>query len=61
MREGYIVNPTIGAGCFIEVHNWKGLNEIGHFRYTKYRNKKTTSIGSNLIGIWKPKKIKNEQ
>ena len=57
MKEGYTVLPTIGIGYFIEVYNYIGLNEIGQYRFKtlpKY------SIGS-IIGLWKPKTIKNEQ
>lgn len=55
MKEGYKINRTIGCGQFIEVYNFIGLNEIGHYRFRSLSRIKS----QGLIGIWKPKK--NEQ
>ena len=53
MKEGYKINRTIGRGQFIEVYNFIGLNEIGHYRFRSLQKIKSES----LIGIWK---IKNK-
>lgn len=54
MKEGYKVNDTIGSGKFIEVYNYIGLNEVGHYRFSREMR---ISRGSSIIGIWKPKTI----
>lgn len=51
MKQGYKINRTIGTGCFIEVYNFIGLNEIGHYMFNIPRIIKSES----LIGVWKIK------
>ena len=55
MKEGYKVLETLGHGMYIEVYNYKYLNEIGHYRYSKPW---ASGISDNKIGMWKPKLIK---
>lgn len=57
MKEGYKVLKTFGQGLFIEVYNYKSLNEIGHYRYSGIYN---AGISNNRIGMWKPKLIKQQ-
>ena len=56
MKEGYKVLPTLGIGCFIEVYNFEGSNQIGQYRFRIQPKEHYDSI----VGIWK-QKIKNEQ
>ena len=57
MKEGYKVLGTIGSGLYIQVTNYLGLNEIGHYRYSS----ESSIIGSpSVIGMWKPKLIKQQ-
>lgn len=51
MKEAYKINRTIGWGQFIEVYNFIGLNEIGHYRFRSISRIKSES----LVGVWKPK------
>jgi hypothetical protein len=53
MKEGYKVNSPVGNGWFIEVYNFIGLNQIGHYRFSIPVKKNEDS----LVGIWKPKTI----
>lgn len=56
MKEGYKVLKYCGIGLYIDVHNYKALNEIGHYRYSgDYRSSFSTT---NKVGTWKPKLIK---
>jgi len=55
MKEGYKVLEPFGQGMYIEVYNYKALNEIGHYRYSRVYN---AGISENRIGMWKPKLIK---
>ncbi len=57
MREGYIVNKTIGTGLYIEVYNYKALNEISHYRYSTNPN---IDVVNNRVGVWKAKLIKQQ-
>ncbi len=57
MKEGYKVLKTIGGGLYIQVTNYTGLNEIGHYRY--YSEYGVTDTPS-AIGMWKPKLIKQQ-
>lgn len=57
MKEGYKVLKTIGGGLYIQVTNYVGLNEIGHYRYYG----EDGAIDSpSVIGMWKPKLIKQQ-
>lgn len=56
MKEGYKVLEYCGKGLYIEVYNYKALNKIGHYRYS--RNYEGPTDGSK-VGIWKPKLIKS--
>lgn len=55
MKEGYKVLEPYGKGLYIEVYNYKALNEIGHYRYSQNYG---TLFSENKIGLWKPKAIK---
>ena len=56
MKEGYKVLEYIGSGLYIEVYNYKALNEVGHYRYSRtYGN----TDSSSKVGMWKPKLIKS--
>ena len=55
MKEGYKVLKTIGNGLYIQVCNYKYLNEIAHYRYSKESD---MNESSSRVGIWKPKLIK---
>ena len=57
MKEGYKVLKTIGGGLYIQVTNYEGLNEIGHYRYS---NPWVSGMSDNKIGMWKPKLIKQQ-
>jgi|LakMenEpi03Aug12_release.lakeMendotaPanAssembly.Ray.scaffolds.fasta_scaffold4948919_1 hypothetical protein len=57
MKEGYIVNKTIGTGLYIEVYNYKALNEISHYRYLTNPN---IDVVNNRVGVWKAKLIKQQ-
>ena len=57
MKEGYKVLKTFGQGIYIEVYNYKALNEIGHYRYS---NPLVSGMSDNKIGMWKPKLIKQQ-
>lgn len=57
MKEGYKVLEPFGQGMYIEVYNYKALNEIGHYRYSRVYN---AGISDNRIGMWKPKLIKQQ-
>ena len=52
MKEGYKVLAPLGKGLYIEVFNYKELNEIGHYRYSRQWS---SGISENKIGIWRPK------
>ena len=57
MKEGYKVLEASGIGKYIGVYNYKFLNEIGTFRFSDINY----LLGSdNLVGIWKPKLIKQQ-
>ena len=57
MKEGYKVLGTIGNGLYIQVTNYLGLNEIGHYRYSSESN---IIDSPSVIGMWKPKLIKQQ-
>jgi hypothetical protein len=57
MQEGYKVNEPVGSGLYIEICNFIGLNEIGHYRYSTYSRFEFAS--PSVIGLWKPKSIKS--
>lgn len=55
MKEGYKVLEASGIGKYIGVFNYKHINEIGTFRFSDINY----LLGcDNLVGIWKPKLIK---
>ena len=55
MKKGYKVLKASGIGKYIGVFNYKYLNEIGTFRFSNVNYQ----LGNdNLVGIWKPKLIK---
>jgi hypothetical protein len=56
MKEGYKVLEPYGQGLFIDVYNYKALNEIGHYRYSRIYD----NISDNKVGTWKPKLIKQQ-
>lgn len=56
MKEGYKVLEYLGSGLYIEVYNYKALNEVGHYRYS--RDYGHADSGSK-VGMWKPKLIKS--
>jgi len=55
MKDGYKVLKTMGTGLYIQVCNYKYLNEIAHYRYMKESD---MNESSNRVGVWKPKLIK---
>ena len=57
MKEGYKVLEYYGNGVYIEVYNYKALNEVAHYRYSQDYGK---LFSSNRIGMWKPKLIKQQ-
>lgn len=57
MKEGYKVLEPFGQGMYVEVYNYKALNEIGHYRYS---NPLVSGMSDNKIGMWKPKLIKQQ-
>jgi hypothetical protein len=56
MQKGYIINEPVGNGLYIQVTNFKGLNQIGHYRYS---DEAYCTPTYSAIGAWKPKLIKS--
>jgi len=57
MKANYKIEAT-GSGLFIAAGNYHSLNEIWYYLYSDLIYAMKHKGNSNIIGIWKPKKLK---